>query len=44
MKADKEWVINEIEEIACFGRGQRGITRLAFTEEDRKIQEYINTV
>jgi len=41
VKADKEWVINEIEEIACFGRGQRGITRLAFTEADRKAQEYI---
>jgi len=41
VKADKEWVINEIEEIACFGKGQRGITRLAFTEADRKAQKYI---
>ena len=41
MKADKEWVINEIEEIACFGKGQRGITRLAFTEADILVQEYV---
>lgn len=41
VKADKEWVINEIEEIACFGKGQRGITRLAFTEADILVQEYI---
>lgn len=41
MKTDKEWVINEIEEIACFGKGERGITRLAFTEADILVQEYI---
>lgn len=41
MKMKKEWVVNAIEEIACFGRGERGITRLAFTEMDRKGQEYI---
>ena len=41
MKIDKEWVINQIEKIACFGKGQRGITRLAFTETDIKAQEYI---
>ena len=41
MKVDKEWVINTIEEIAHFGQGQRGITRLAFTEEDSKAQQYI---
>lgn len=41
MRIDKDWVINHIEKIACFGKGQRGITRLAFTEEDSKAQEYI---
>ena len=41
VKADKEWVVNEIEEIACFGKGQRGITRLAFTEADILVQKYI---
>ena len=41
MKIDKEWVIDQIEKIACFGKGQRGITRLAFTEADIKAQEYI---
>ena len=41
VKTDKEWVINEIEEIACFGKGQRGITRLAFTEADILVQEYV---
>ncbi len=41
MGINKEWVINAIEEIACFGKGQRGITRLAFTESDLKGQEYI---
>lgn len=41
VKTDKEWVINEIEAIAYFGEGQRGITRLAFTEADNKAQQYI---
>lgn len=41
MKINKEWVVNAIEDIACFGNGQRGITRLAFTEADNKGQEYI---
>jgi len=41
MKIEKEWVIDHIEKIACFGKGERGITRLAFTEEDIKAQEYI---
>jgi len=41
MKIDKEWVIDQIEKIACFGKGQRGITRLAFTEADIQAQEYI---
>lgn len=41
MKTDKEWVINEIEEIACFGKGQRGITRLAFSEADILVQKYV---
>lgn len=44
VKADKEWVINGIEEIACFGKGQHGITRLAFTEEDIQGQNYIITL
>lgn len=41
MEINKEWVVNAIEEIACFGKGQRGITRLAFTELDLKAQDYI---
>jgi len=41
MKMDKEWLIDQIEKLACFGKGQRGITRLAFTEADIKAQKYI---
>lgn len=41
MKIDKEWVIDQIEKIACFGKVERGITRLAFSEADIKAQEYI---
>lgn len=41
METNKEWVANVIEEIACFGKGKRGITRLAFTAADREGQEYI---
>jgi len=41
MKIDKEWVITQIEKIACFGKVERGITRLAFTEADVEAQEYI---
>ncbi len=38
---DKEWVIDVIEEIAGFGRDDRGITRLAFTEADSKARQYV---
>ena len=41
MKIDKEWVISQMENIACFGKGQRGITRLAFTQADSMAHEYI---
>jgi hydantoinase/carbamoylase family amidase len=41
MNKDKEWVINEIEKIACFGKGTRGITRLAYTETMIEAQEYV---
>lgn len=41
MKKNKEWVVDVIEEVAYFGKGKRGITRLAFTEPDLKGQEYI---
>jgi len=44
MKIDKQWVINHIDQIACFGKGQRGITRLTFTEADIKAQEYITSL
>jgi hydantoinase/carbamoylase family amidase len=41
MNRDKEWVMNEIEKIACFGKGPRGITRLAFTQTAAQAQEYV---
>jgi hydantoinase/carbamoylase family amidase len=41
MNKDKEWVINEIEKIACFGKGTHGITRLAYTETMIEAQEYV---
>jgi N-carbamoyl-L-amino-acid hydrolase len=41
MIKDKEWVMNEIEKIACFGKGPRGITRLAFSQTAVESQEYI---
>ena len=41
MNRDKEWVMEQIEGLACFGKGKRGITRLAFTQADRKAHEYI---
>jgi hydantoinase/carbamoylase family amidase len=41
MNKDKKWVINEIEKIACFGKGLRGITRLAYTEAIVEAQEYM---
>lgn len=37
---DQEWVINAIEKIAGFGKNDRGISRLAFTEADLKARQY----
>jgi N-carbamoyl-L-amino-acid hydrolase len=44
MNRDKEWVINEIEKIACFGKGPRGITRLAFTQTAAQAQDYVKNL
>ncbi len=41
MDRNKEWVINEIEKIAHFGKGPQGITRLAFTETAVEAQKYV---
>jgi hydantoinase/carbamoylase family amidase len=41
MKIDKDWVANEIETIASWGKGSRGVTRLAFTETAKKAEEYM---
>jgi N-carbamoyl-L-amino-acid hydrolase len=41
MDRNKEWVMNEIEKIAHFGKGPRGITRLAFTETAVEAQKYV---
>jgi hydantoinase/carbamoylase family amidase len=41
MNKDEKWVIDEIEKIACFGKGLRGITRLAYTEPAIKAQEHV---
>ena len=41
MNRDKEWVMSEIEKIACFGKGSRGITRLAFTQTAEQAQKYV---
>ncbi len=38
---DREWVMATIEELAGFSAGGPGITRLAFSEEDRRAGEYI---
>ncbi len=38
---DREWVMATIEEIAKFSTGGPGITRLAFSDEDRRAGEYI---
>ncbi|MDF2636122.1 MAG: amidase, hydantoinase/carbamoylase family [Pelosinus sp.] len=44
MNRDNEWVINEIEKIACFGKGPRGITRLAFTQTAAQAQDYVKNL
>jgi N-carbamoyl-L-amino-acid hydrolase len=41
MAVDREWVMATIEEIAKFSTGGPGITRLAFSDEDRRAGEYI---
>ncbi len=38
---DREWVMATIAELAGFSAGGPGITRLAFSEEDRRAGEYI---
>ncbi|SFL91212.1 Zn-dependent hydrolase [Pelosinus propionicus] len=41
MDRSKEWVMNEIEKISHFGKGPRGITRLAFSETAAGAQKYV---
>lgn len=41
MTIDKEWVKNEIETIASWGKGSRGVTRLAFTETAIRAEDYM---
>jgi N-carbamoyl-L-amino-acid hydrolase len=38
---DREWVMATIEEIANFSTSGPGVTRLAFSDEDRRTGEYI---
>lgn len=38
---DKNWIMNEIEQIAQFGKDKRGITRLAFSPADYAAREYV---
>ncbi|HEY3424383.1 MAG TPA: Zn-dependent hydrolase [Negativicutes bacterium] len=41
MAVEEEWVINVIEQIAHFGEGTRGISRLAFSDADDKARKYV---
>ncbi|MDT8900877.1 Zn-dependent hydrolase [Anaeroselena agilis] len=41
MAVDREWVLATIAELAGFSEGGPGITRLAFSDEDRRAGEYI---
>lgn len=38
---EKTWIMNEIEQIAQFGKDKRGITRLAFSPADYAAREYV---
>ena len=38
---DREWVMATIAELAGFSTGGPGITRLAYSDEDRRAGEYI---
>ena len=38
---DRDQVATMISEIAGFTRGSRGVTRLAFSDEDARVREYI---
>lgn len=40
----REWVENTIEDLSQFGKGQKGITRLAYSEAERSAREYIINV
>jgi len=37
---DTNWIINTIGQLANIGDGERGITRLAFSDEERRAKEY----
>lgn len=41
MEIDKNWIENKIETIASWGKGTRGVTRLAFTETAIRAEEYM---
>ena len=41
---NREWVLNTIEALSQFGKGPRGITRLAYSEPERLAREYITNV
>lgn len=38
---DREWVMEQIEQLALFGKNGKGITRLAYTKEDREARDYV---
>jgi len=37
---DKQWIMDAISNFAKIGMGQQGVTRLAFSEEERDAKEY----
>lgn len=38
---DRDWVLHVLENIACFSKGEHGITRLALSEEDLQARGYV---
>ena len=38
---DAEWLIEQIEQLAQFGKSNTGVTRLAFSKEDQLAREFI---
>ena len=38
---DRDWVVNVLEKISGFSRGDNGITRLALSEEDLQARGYV---